>query len=977
MTSPKTSLHTPARRLPLRRHALAAAVALALGGAAQAQLSTATITGSVSGAQAPAQAGLVVLATNLANGNTSRTTTRADGSYVLAGLAPGEYQLSIDGRKSQTITVAVGETAQVNLAVGGGQQVTILGSLGRKDLRNSEVGTSVPPRTISALPQVSRNFLAFADLAPGVRLEVDPSGVSALRGGAQDRNNINIYIDGVSQKNNILRGGAAAMDTSRGNPFPQSAIAEYKVISQNYKAEFDQVSATAITAVTKSGTNKLQGEVFWDYTADRLIAYNPIEAENKRNGNDRASFKQQQYGASVGGPIKEDVAHYFLAYEGKNIATPRNVGLANVGLPIPTTGVAGTFYGMQGSNTQTFKQNMLLGKFDLELGGDQHLDISVRLRREDDFIAENSGLSAPGNDKTRKVDEDRIDLRHTLTRDQFINEARLGFERYTWSPRSASEQPLVKWFISPTNLADNSKREVIWTGGSPDRQERDQKGFLLQNDFTWTALAGHTIKTGAKLKLMEYDLSGTARSVDILSKLVDNTTGNPIVGLDTANPTADWFLREPAVAATRVKYKNNQVGVYVQDDWKLSKQLELNLGVRWDFETNPLNNDYVTPAGLVSALNRVDITRYGITPAAGQTYAQSLAKGGIDINNYISTGSNRKTFYGAVAPRLGFSYDLLGDGASVVYAGWGRAYDRAMANNAMDELQRNLGTGDQFMIRNDYKMPYSDQFSLGLRQALRLLGTELNTEAGATYTHAKNQFNWFSGDRDPNGGFGNRGGSIDPNWGAGPQGYGMLVLGDFISQQKTTTLFLRADKPYSSASGWQAGVTYTWSEGKTTNRDWTDDIFNWGYGKPGEVGGFYPSKLVEKHRIVATGFTEKLLPWGTTLSGRLTLGSGLPYRITSCPMSWDACKSFLGEPNWTRQFDLAVSKGFKVPGGELALRMDVINLFNTVNWNQYNDWGGGPGNPQNFTGGDNPDTGKKTGVSMPMRTVKLSLRYIF
>jgi hypothetical protein len=100
-------------------------------------------------------------------------------------------------------------------------------------------------------------------------------------------------------------------------------------------------------------------------------------------------------------------------------------------------------------------------------------------------------------------------------------------------------------------------------------------------------------------------------------------------------------------------------------------------------------------------------------------HAQSLAKGDIDINNYISTGSNRKTFYGAVAPRLGFSYDLLGDGASVVYAGWGRAYDRAMANNAMDELQRNLGTGDQFMIRNDYKMPYSDQLSVGLRQALR------------------------------------------------------------------------------------------------------------------------------------------------------------------------------------------------------------------------------------------------------------------
>ncbi len=963
----------------LQRHALAAAVLLAMGlasGAAQAQLSTATITGAVASANAPAKAGLVVLATNLASGNTQRTSTRADGSYVLAGLAPGEYQISIDGQKSQTITVAVGETATVDLTLGA-QQVTILGTLARKDVRNSEVGTSVSPRAIAALPQVSRNFLAFADLAPGVRFDVDESGVSALRGGAQDRNNINIYIDGVSQKNNILRGGAGAMDTSRGNPFPQTAVAEYKVISQNYKAEFDQVSATAITAVTKSGTNKLQGEVFLDHTDDNMLAYDPGEAKNKANGLDRAKFKQQQYGLSVGGPIKPDVAHWFLAYEGKNIATPRNVGLANVGVPIPVTGVAGTFYALQGSTNQVFKQHMLLGKLDLELGNDQHIDLTARIRREDDFIVENSGLSAPGNDKTRKVNEDRIDLRHTLTRDQFINEARLGYESYLWSPQSKSNTPLIKWFISPNNLADNSKREVIWTGGSPDRQERDQKGFLLQNDFTWTALAGHTIKTGAKLKLMEYDLAGTSRSVDILSKLVHNTTGNPIVGLDAANPTADWFLREAAVAPTRVTYKNKQVGLYVQDDWKLSKQLELNLGVRWDFEDNPLNNDYVTPAGLVAALNRVDIARYGITPPAGQTYAQSLAKGGININDYISTGNTRKTFYGAVAPRLGFSYDLMGDTRSVVYAGFGRAYDRAMANHAMDELQRNLGTGDQFMIRNDYKMPYSDQVSVGLRQALNLVGVDLNTEIGATYTHAKNQFNWFSGDRDANGGFGNRGGSIDPNWGAGPQGYGMLVLGDFISQQKTTTVFVRADKPYSRDSGWGGGVTYTWSDGKTTNRDWTDDTFNWGYGKPGDIGGFYPSKLVERHRIVASGFHEKLLPWGMTLSGRMALGSGLPYRITSCPQGFDACKSFYGDPNWTRQFDLALSKGFKLPGGELALRLDVLNLFNTVNWNQYTDWGGGPGNPQNFTGGDNPDTGKKTGTSMPMRTVKLSLRYLF
>lgn len=963
------------RTRPFVRHALAAAIALACAGAAQAQLSTATIQGQVAQGSTAAQAGVAVTAVNLANGNSYRTTTRADGSYVLAGLPPGSYELRVGDRKSQTLTVAVGETASVDLDAGAAaQQVVITGTLARKDVRSSEVGTAVSRKAIENMPQTTRNFLSFAELAPGVRFDTDSAGVVSVRGGAQDRNNINVYIDGVSQKNNILRGGASAMDSTRGNPFPQSAIAEYKVIGQNYKAEFDQVSATAITAVTKSGTNAFHGDVFVDHTQDSWVAYNPIEKQNKANGNDRAKFKQQQYGFTLGGPIQKDTAHFFVAYEGKNIATPRNVGLASVSSLLPNAGLAASFYGMQGSHTQEFNEHLMLARFDLELGSDQHLDLSLRLRREDDFRAENTNLSAPGNDKNIKNDESRIDLRHTLTRDTFVNEARLGYETYAYNPTSAQLVPEIKYYVSPVNLADNSKREVIWTGGSPDMQKREQKGFLVQNDFTYVGLPGHTIKTGAKLKFMEYDLSGTARGVDILSKLIDRTTGNPIVGLLTSNPAADYFQRDAAVAATQVTYKNNQFGIYLQDDWRVNKQLELNLGMRWDYESNPLNNSYVTPAGLVAALNKVDITRYGITPAAGQTYAQSLAKGGIAIADYISTGNNRKRFTGAFAPRLGFSYDLKGDLASVVYAGIGRAYDRTMANHAMDELQRNLTTGDQFMIRNDYKAPYADQLSIGLRQALT---PSWNGEIGLNYTHAKNQFNWFAGDRDPNGGFGPRANSIDPNWGAGPQGYGMLILGDFVTQQKTTQVFLRAEKPYTRSSGWSAGVTYTYSDGETTHRDWNDDIFNWGYGKPGATGGWYPSKLVERHRLVATALADNLLPWGLTLSGRLTAGSGLPYRITACPTSWDVCGSYFGKAEWTNQVDLAVTKAFKVPGGEFSLRLDVLNLFNTVNWNQFNDWGGGPGNPQNVYGGDNPDTGKRTGTSLPMRTYKLSMRYAF
>src|SRR3546814_20554122 len=82
---------------------------------------------------------------------------------------------------------------------------------------------------------------------------------SQLRSGAQGSRNINVFIDGVGQTNYVTPGGMTGQDDSRGNPFPKAAIGEYKVITSNYKAEYDQISSAAVGAVTKSGTNELRG----------------------------------------------------------------------------------------------------------------------------------------------------------------------------------------------------------------------------------------------------------------------------------------------------------------------------------------------------------------------------------------------------------------------------------------------------------------------------------------------------------------------------------------------------------------------------------------------------------------------------------------------------------------------------------------------------------------------------------------------
>ncbi len=965
--------------------ALAAAALLALAVPAVAQLSSATVRGAVTG-EAKAQPGATVTATNTATGQVTRTTSRADGSYVLVGLAPGSYKVetTIAGFAPQveTLTVQIGQTIDLDVSLyrpGAAQlnTVTVVGAAGL-DRKTSEVGTNVSRKQIENLPQVTRNFLAFADLAPGVRFDVDQTtGQVKVQSGAQNQDNINIFIDGVSQKNNILRGGAAGMDSTRGNPFPQSAIAEYKVISQNYKAEFDQVSSAAITAVTKSGTNELHGDVFWDHTGSNLTAYSPFEKANQANGVDRAKFGQDQYGFTLGGPIKQDVAHWFIAYEGKNIQSPRSVGFANVAGLIPNAGLGPSFIAMQGSNNQEFKENLLFGKIDLDVADNQQLELTGRIRREKDFVAENVTLSAPGNDKNRANDETRLDLKHTWNGPTLLNEARIGYEKYQWHPHSAINQPEIKWSVSPTNSTSDA-REFVWTGGSPDNQDRAQKGFLLQDDATWTGVAGHTIKGGAKLKFMSYDLSGTSAGVEVYRKLLNNTTGQPV--MFGAN---DYFSKDSILAPVSVTYKNRQFGIYLQDDWAVTKQLELNLGVRWDHESNALNNDYTTPADRVAALFSLEpqaggvstgrgASPAGIPVAPGQTYDQSLAKGGVNIRDYIATGGNRKPFTGAIQPRLGFSYDITGDKNLVAFGGLGRAYDRAMANHALDETQKNLQpNGEIWLIKNDHKMPYTDQFSLGLRKGVGVW----NTEVGVTYSDSHNQFNWTGGNRDPQGGFGNQS-PIDPLWG-GPNGFGTLILGDFNGRAKTSTVYLKADKPYTTSAGWGFGITYTYSDAKTTNKEWTNDIFNWTAGR--STSSFNPSKDVERHRIVASGVTDGLLPWGMLFSAKLTLGSGLPYRITDCSQGFNNCVSRKGEANTFRQFDIGIGKDLALGIGTLTFRADIINLFNTTNYGSYDDWGGGPGTPPNvnYLGGDNLHTGVPTGVSGPMRQVKLSMRYRF
>jgi outer membrane receptor protein involved in Fe transport len=969
-------------RLSCRRSALAGAVCLALAGAVQAQVSTATVKGQISTAGNAQRAGLAVVAVNLANGATYRTQTQSDGSYTLLGLAPGSYELRVSNARTERVMLSVGETATLDLQLGAADQlerVTVLGASQRQGVRDSQVGTTVSLRMIESMPQTTRNFLSSADLAPGVAFSTDAGGNTKIQSGSQNFDHVNVFIDGVGQKNNILRGGLAGQDSSRGNPFPQSAIAEYKVLTQNYKAEFDQVSSAAITAVTKSGTNEFHTEAYVDRTGTNWRAKSIFEKRDEAAGVPLPPSEKYEYGLSAGGPIVKDKVHYFFAYDGKKIDDSRQI-LPRELDKLPTSGgVMPAVLAIKGSTVDSFTEHLLFGKLDAQLSEEQHLSLSVRLRRESDHLAEERRLSAPGNDKERTNDETRVDLKHEWSRGDWLSEARLGYEDYRWNPHSAAASPLVKYKVStatPQQL--NGSADVVFIGGSPDAQDRRQKGVFFSEDLSYTGFQGHVVKGGFKVKDMKYELGGTSRSVDVIEALIDRTTGllyfdgTNCLGTNVTNNGAnsDQCKIDRALAPANGNFSNKQYGAYLQDDWTLTKRLELNLGVRWDYEDNMLNNSYVTPADRIAALNAVDVPRWNIAPPAGQTYAQSLAKGGININDYISNGSSRKAFKAAFAPRLGFSYDVAGDRNTVVFGGVGRSYDRTMANHALEELQKNqVPNGEIWLIRNDVKLPFADQFTLGLRQALG----QWNGEIAYGRVHAKNQFVWFGGNRDANGGYATQP-FIDPLWG-GPNGYGTLILGDFVGETKTDSIYMKVEKPYTAASGWTATIAYTYSDAKTTNKEWDNGIFDWTYGKPGR--GWNTSNLVDKHRIVGAFMTDKLMPWGMTFSAKGTWASGMPRRLLDCR---SGCSYAVGDAPSYRQVDIGLGKQIGWGEHRFTVRADVLNLFNARNYSGFDDGIGGkpaPKAPANHYGGDNLNVDKPNTVRGDNRTVRLMLGYKF
>ncbi len=1003
-----------ARRMAAALFVGASTGALALFTAvpAQAQQVNAALRGQITG-------GTVQQVTAVQVGTGIRRTSQvgADGRYSFASLSPGEYRLEIvtstgtvptDVFSLQVAQNAVldFDLAELGVAPAVGPEVgvgapapadgnVILVTANRiRSLEGGEVGVVISRREIETLPQNNRNFLAFADTAPGVQFITDGGGNSRLQGGGQNSRTVNVFIDGIGQKDYVLKNGVTGQDTSQGNPFPQLAIGEYRVISSNYKAEFDQVSSVAITAVTRSGGNRFEAEGFVDFSNQDLRAKTAIEEEEDR---EKVQTRDLQFGGALAGPIIEDSLFFFLSYEGKRIESPREI-IPGGGLTVDA--FPAQYRDVFGQVTNTFREDLYFGKIDVVPTDRDLVQLSLKYRDETTQSI-SGGANAATYTAPTLVKEWRGLFRYERTEDNWINDLKVAYENVNWAPT-----PLL--FENGRIFENVNGNRLLGIGGSPNFQDKGQKGWTLQNDLTWVGFAGHIIKTGVKAKFVELN---TLQQNLFNPQYTFNSDFGP--GFNDTIPYRLQFGALTGVNTPNVRSNNFQFGIYIQDDWEVTDRLTLNLGLRWDYERTPAYLDYEQPADAIAAVSP------GNYP--------NLQNADYDISEFISTGSERDAFLGAFQPRVGFSYRVDDEGLLTVFGGYGRSYDR----NQFDFLQQEIAQGafatrsfnfrngdpvrdcapvsstclpfdpiyltsvgrDQLLagtplgaggreirfITNDLKLPYSDQFSLGVRSNFNLFELEL----GYRHINSYDGFAYLLGNRRLDGSFFPANAPPNSPFGFAPPGWGSIIIGTNGLETREDVGHFKLTKRYTQFSPWSLTATYTYTEAEE-NRAF-GETFSLDFPSI-EDYPFARSSGVPKHRLVMTGSVDG--PLGITLGGKFQIQSPpfLKGFLNQQQAPFErlvvgTVAESLGDWRWgRRQLDLSATKYFGLPfvleDSSIWMRLDVINVLNDRNYTNFN------GNVNDTTREPNSPTifGERVGFGTggnPPRTLKVSAGFRF
>ena len=911
----------------------------------QSQATTGNIEGRVSDPNGAAVPGVNVTATNQETGLAKTSDTDAEGIYRIIFLPPGKYRVTTAGASgfagadygNVTVTVGGQTPLDIELKVGGTTTMVDVAAAGQiVETTRTSVSTTINERAIQNLPVNGRNFLDFATLTPGVVRE--PTRQGDLSVGGQKGTLNSLQVDGTDNNNTFFGQSFGRTGTRPPYQFSEESVQEFQVNQNGFSAEFGRSGGAVINVVTKSGTNSWHGSAFEFFRDESLNSNTPIlTARNAK----RPKSQINQFGGTIGGPIKKDRAFFFGAFDGQRSTIPNVVDAPNFfAQPAATQALLAPKMGTYNIGRD---QNVYMLKTDIRVNNANQLVLRFN---QQNFTGNNNENGGPlsvqehsGNSVARTTTFSGS-LTSTLT-NSVINEFRFQFGRDSEPGQANSD-------VTEARIqTGNGFLQLGRNNFSP--RETTIKRWQFIDNLSY-ARGAHSFKFGADLN---FD-----RIFNFFPGLFSGQyTFNSYALFASNTPAA--FTQNFGGAGTTGATTNpdlNDYGFFAQDDWRVNTKLTLNLGLRYDYQklASPTVNN---PSAALAAAGLSTIT-----PVR-------------DANNF--------------APRFGFSYAF--DEKTVVRGGYGVFFARTTAimlgtahsQNGIQVTGVSLNctlvpnpcltypaiftappaagglTPSLYLFSRDYAQPYVQQARLGVERELMS-----NLSLSVTYMMFKGTH--LSRTRDINLGVPVATTVTDPagtaftvlrHPAARPiPGFTRISLFESTADSRYNGLAVELKRRFTR--GLQFIMAYTYSSAKDNKPDQTmvvvgtDDVkgvqnnldisADWGRSDLDIRHRFvfspvYEIGAVAKDNAVASAFLSN---W--TFSGIVTLQSGFAY---SAAIAGDANRDGNSAtdrvPGTVRNafttpsiyvFDTRVTKSFKF--GEkysLSLLAEAFNLFNRSN----------------------------------------------
>jgi hypothetical protein len=860
--------------------------AMPIGLFAQSRSTAADITGTVQDQTGAVLPGVTITATNTATNQSRTAVTDKDGRYYIGALQPGVYAISAElagfaMQRRRDLRLQLGQLAelQFTLRAGTAEAITVSATAPVVDTTETSVSTVVGQEQIDSLPTNGRNFLSFSIITPGVTTDRTPqqgaSATSGLTFGGQRARSNNIMVDGVDNNDPIVGAVRAT--------FSQEAIQEFQVLTNSYSAEFGKASGGVVNIITRSGTNEPMGNVFEFFRDKSLNAKSHFEKQDvfgNKIDQSKAPFKQSQYGATLGGPIRRDQTFYFASAE---LLHTDASSFVTIDPAAATLLRANGFPVDLGNVPYEVKSHAFLAKIDHQWRSAHSLTARANYAS---LLNENiepfGGIVA----RSRGASQDRKDWALAVSetdsvRDNWINELRGQYAR---------ENQMIE-SLDPNcggacddNFKGGPTVEIVGVASVGRQrftpQPRRNQRYQLKDTLSFFN-GKHSVKTGFDFN--DVHTSFTALPLHFGGRFIFAALpAIPALGINQPISALQAFAAGVPGAYVQGygrsgdSYNDPDIALFAQDDWNVSPNLILKLGIRYQKQFM-----YDIP--------------YKVSLPGGGTYTYKIPQ---DNNNF--------------GPRLAFSYDPSGNGRSSLHGAWGIFYDNQILANAQigngidgqadgvrtlvlripssvgawrapgHKLAEPTTPYPSLVISPDpgLQTPYAQQAAIGYDRAI---GQLVSISADALYVRGHHQIGTI--DYNP----------IVPSLGAGrrPNDIGG-VAGTSASILQYTAfgetwykgLTLSLNKRLSS--NYQFLVSYTLSKAEDTSTDFQSAfiVMNNGRGRDpnnltGLPIGFDPhsekgaATQDQRHRLVVSGLYQ--FPWQVQFSTIVTAASGRPF----------------------------------------------------------------------------------------------------